>query len=104
MERTQWPSRPELEAIQLNRIQQMNKFADMLIICQPDIIRAYPSSLAVFANYLKEQNIAYITPKFIDVTVEKMKLFRGSCSKRFLRTGSRSLRFSGDIQLCLSEP
>jgi phenylacetate-CoA ligase len=53
---------------------KMQRFAEMLVKWQPDMIRAYPSSLAVFAHYLKERNITGITPKLVEVTAEKVTL------------------------------
>lgn len=50
---------------------KMQKFAEMLLKWQPAMIRAYPSSLAVFAHYLKDHGITGIRPKLVEVTAEK---------------------------------
>ena len=51
---------------------KMQSFAGMLVKWRPHMLRAYPSSLAVFARYLKEHCISGITPKLVEVTAEKV--------------------------------
>jgi phenylacetate-CoA ligase len=53
---------------------KMQSFAEMLVKWQPDMIRAYPSSLAVFAHYLKDRNIKGIRPKLVETSAEKLTL------------------------------
>jgi phenylacetate-CoA ligase len=50
----------------------MQAFAEMLLKWQPDMFRAYPTSLTMFANFLKDRNITGITPKLLEVTAEKV--------------------------------
>lgn len=48
----------------------MQAFAEMLVDWQPAMIRAYPSTLSVFAQFIKQKGINSIAPRFIEVTSE----------------------------------
>jgi phenylacetate-CoA ligase len=47
-------------------------FAEMLVQWQPAMFIGYPSSIYLFAKYVREQGITGIHPKFIEVTSEKL--------------------------------
>ncbi len=49
---------------------KMRDFAEMLVGWQPKIIRVYPSTLEIFARYLKENDITGIRPRLIEATAE----------------------------------
>ena len=51
---------------------RMQAFADMLIHWQPAMFIGYPSSLYIFAKFVREHQIKGIHPKFIEVTSEKL--------------------------------
>jgi phenylacetate-CoA ligase len=52
----------------------MQEFAEMLIGWQPAMLKAYPSSLYLFARSLKEWGVKDIRPRFIETTSEKLSL------------------------------
>jgi len=51
--------------------EKMQAFAKMLIKWKPVTFRTYPSAIAIFAHYLRENDITGITPKLIELTGEK---------------------------------
>ncbi len=51
---------------------KMRDFAEMLSRWKPDMFRAYPTALYIFARYLKEHKLPSIRPKLIEVCAEKM--------------------------------
>jgi phenylacetate-CoA ligase len=52
--------------------QEMRAFAEMLIRWQPAMIRGYASALTLFAQFIQEQGLTGIRPKFIETTSEKV--------------------------------
>ena len=51
----------------------MKDFAEMLVKWQPAMIRAYPSAISIFANFLIDKGIHNISPKLIETSGEKLK-------------------------------
>jgi phenylacetate-CoA ligase len=51
---------------------KMKSFAHMLVKWQPKFIRAYSSALALFAQFLKDNQITGIRPKLIETSAEKL--------------------------------
>lgn len=51
---------------------KMKDYADMLSRWRPAMFKAYPSALALFARFMKEQNIGGIHPRLIETTSEKL--------------------------------
>ncbi len=51
---------------------KMQAFAETLVRWQPTMFRAYASALSLFAQYLREHDIAGIRPKLIETTAEKV--------------------------------
>jgi phenylacetate-CoA ligase len=60
-----------LNAFSMSR-ENMQEFAEMLVQWKPVMIRAYPSALQIFANYLQENEIKGISPKLIETSSEKL--------------------------------
>ncbi|MBN1223399.1 MAG: phenylacetate--CoA ligase family protein, partial [Candidatus Aminicenantes bacterium] len=60
-----------LNAYDMNE-EKMQAFAEMLTRWKPAIFRAYPSALTLFAQYIRDQGIEGIRPKFIETTAEKI--------------------------------
>ena len=52
----------------------MRSFAEMLVRWRPSMFRAYASALAMFAQYVKEKEIAGIRPRLIETTAEKVSV------------------------------
>lgn len=51
---------------------KMQAFAQMLVQWQPAMFKAYASALSLFAEFIKQQKITGIRPKFIETTAEKV--------------------------------
>ncbi len=52
--------------------ESMEDFAVMLTRWKPDMIRAYPSALQIFASFVREEGTHGISPKFVETTAEKL--------------------------------
>jgi phenylacetate-CoA ligase len=52
--------------------QEMQAFAEMLVRWQPAMIKGYGSALTLFAQFIQEQRLIGIRPKFIETTSEKV--------------------------------
>jgi len=51
---------------------EMQAFAEMLVDWQPTMIKAYPSALCLFAEFIKQRGITGIRPRLIETTSEKV--------------------------------
>ena len=51
---------------------KLREFANMLMEWQPVIIRAFPSALKIFSEYIKNEGIPGINPKVIETTSEQL--------------------------------
>ena len=51
---------------------RMQEFAAMLVRWQPTMFRAYPSALALFADFVKVQRISGIRPRLVETTAETL--------------------------------
>jgi phenylacetate-CoA ligase len=60
-----------LNAFEMTR-PQMRAYAEMLVRWQPVMVRAYASALCLFAEFVRDEAIAGIRPKLIEITAEKV--------------------------------
>lgn len=51
---------------------KMHAFAQMLVRWRPALLRAYPSAISIFAQYINQHGISGIHPKLIETTSEKL--------------------------------